>query len=138
MITHTNFDYEPLDSVRSFKQRNRLGQFKEKSPEEIQQEKERAQMEETAAKAITVGSRCEVTVSNAPPKRGVVMFVGMVFNPLTLLKKTVKFSAEFSWENVKVYTVFQAESTALTLQMLRRMTFLFQRGIIIQNAYLYI
>lgn len=88
MITHTSFDYEPLDSVRAFKQRNKLGQFKEKTPEEIQQEKERAQMEETAAKAITVGSRCEVTVSNAPPKRGVVMFVGMLLN--------------LSWEKFKI------------------------------------
>lgn len=58
-----------------------MGQFKEKTPEEIQQEKEQAQMEEEAAKAITVGSRCKVTVKNAPPRRGVVMFVGEVSPP---------------------------------------------------------
>lgn len=69
---------ECVDSVRAFKQRNKIGQFKEKTPEEIQQEKEQAQMEEEAAKAITVGSRCKVTVKNAPPRRGVVMFVGEV------------------------------------------------------------
>lgn len=66
-----------IDSVRAFKERNKLGQFKEKTPEEIQKEKEKAQLEEEAAKAITVGSRCEVKVASAPPRRGEVMFVGM-------------------------------------------------------------
>ena len=59
-----------------------MGQFKEKTPEELQQEKEQAQNEEEAAKAITVGSRCEVTVKNAPRRRGVVMFVGKVSLPV--------------------------------------------------------
>ena len=73
---------ECVDSVRAFKQRNKMGQFKEKTPEELQQEKEQAQKEEEAAKAITVGSRCEVTVKNAPCRRGVVMFVGKVSSPM--------------------------------------------------------
>lgn len=73
----TTEDYaKRTDSVRAFMQRNKMGQFKEETPEEIQQKKERAQLEEDAAKAITVGLRCEVTVGNAAPRRGVVMYVG--------------------------------------------------------------
>ena len=32
--------------------------------------------ERLAAEAITVGSRCEVTLPGLPPRRGLVMFVG--------------------------------------------------------------
>ena len=64
--------------MRAFKKKHKFGQFKEKTAEEIQQEKERQQQEEAAAKEIFIGSRCEVRVGGAPPRRGVVMFVGKV------------------------------------------------------------
>eukprot|EP00057_Strongylocentrotus_purpuratus_P030184 XP_780937.1 PREDICTED: tubulin-folding cofactor B [Strongylocentrotus purpuratus] len=69
------------DSVRAFKKKMKMGQFKEVSPEEqarIDEEKaQNAAEEERLAKAITVDSRCEVCVPNAPPtKRGTVRFVG--------------------------------------------------------------
>ena len=51
----------------------KLAQFAERNPEAAE-EMERKQKE--AADAIPVGSRCEVTVAKAAPKRGTVMFVG--------------------------------------------------------------
>ena len=49
----------------------KLGRFAERDTESKLKE------EEEASKAITVGARCEVTAPKAPPRRGVVMFVGM-------------------------------------------------------------
>ena len=57
--------------------RQKMGRFKEVTPEEEQKQREKEEEEERAAKAITVGSRCEVKVSGAPPRRGQVKFVGM-------------------------------------------------------------
>lgn len=62
-----------LDSALAFKKRMKLAQFAERNPEAAE-EMERKQKE--AADAIPVGSRCEVTVAKAAPKRGTVMFVG--------------------------------------------------------------
>lgn len=61
------------DSALAFKKGMKLAQFAERNPEAAE-EMERKQKE--AADAIPVGSRCEVTVAKAAPKRGTVMFVG--------------------------------------------------------------
>ena len=84
-----------------------MGQFKEKTPEEIQQEKEQAQMEEEAAKAITVGSRCKVTVKNAPPRRGVVMFVGEVSLPPPLFGNNVHSTQKKTTTNFTMKVVLE-------------------------------
>ena len=42
--------------------------------------------EQLAIESITVGSRCEVTVPNSPPRRGLVMFIGMFVLLLTINK----------------------------------------------------
>lgn len=62
------------DSVRAFKERMKLGKFREVSPEEEEQKRQKEKQEQEEAEAIKVGSRCEVQVGGK--KRGIVMFVG--------------------------------------------------------------
>lgn len=67
----------PLDSVRSFLKKQKKGRYNEE--EMANKESELAAQEaqeEDAAKAITVGSRCQVQVSGQPTKIGTVMYVG--------------------------------------------------------------
>lgn len=69
------------DSVRAFKMRNKLGNFKDVDPEEqAKREAERKAAEEKEAELIAnikEGCRCEVdNPSNPPKKRGTVMYVG--------------------------------------------------------------
>ncbi|XP_069118545.1 tubulin-folding cofactor B-like [Argopecten irradians] len=69
------------DSVRAFKERNKMGRFKEISPEEQQrldEEKEKKlEAEKQKADSIKVGDRCEVRVPEQLYKRGEVKYVGL-------------------------------------------------------------
>ena len=56
----------------ALKKRMKLGQFADRSAAS----KEAEEREKEMAEAIAVGSRCEVTVGQTSPKRGIVMFVG--------------------------------------------------------------
>ncbi|XP_071833532.1 tubulin-folding cofactor B-like [Apostichopus japonicus] len=69
------------DSVRAFKLKHKMGQFKEVDPEEKArkeaEQKAALELEENLIAKMAVGSRCEVNVPNNPPvKRGTVMYLG--------------------------------------------------------------
>lgn len=68
------------DSVRAFKERNKLGRFKELTPEEQQQQEEekkmKEQQEKEKAESMKVGDRCEVHVPGQPTRRGCVQYIG--------------------------------------------------------------
>ena len=64
------------DSVLAFKKRNKLGRFGDKDPQEQEKKEEMQRKEEEKAKSISVGSRCQVTRSGVPARKGVVRFVG--------------------------------------------------------------
>lgn len=64
------------DSVLAFKKRMKLGQFVEKDPAAEAEAAAKEVIEKQEAEAIPVGSRCEVTLPGATPRRGTVMFVG--------------------------------------------------------------
>lgn len=57
------------ESLRAFKMKNKLGRFSADPAKNEQDETE-------LLKNINVGSRCEVTIKNMPPRRGTVMYVG--------------------------------------------------------------
>jgi len=68
------------DSVRAFKQRMKMGQFREIDPEEEKRREEellqKEQEEQQRAAAMKPGDRCEVQVAGQPTRRGEVMYVG--------------------------------------------------------------
>ncbi|XP_065883498.1 tubulin-folding cofactor B-like isoform X2 [Dysidea avara] len=61
-----------IDSIRMFLKQKRLAQGVAGQDNDASNVDE----ERLAAEAITVGSRCEVTLPGLPPRRGLVMFVG--------------------------------------------------------------
>ena len=63
------------DSVRAFKQKMKLGRFSDNNDEAATQKL--LQEEEEQASRISVGARCQVTISEGSARRGTVMYVGM-------------------------------------------------------------
>ncbi|KAL8592604.1 hypothetical protein ACOMHN_026534 [Nucella lapillus] len=74
----TEDDYSKRsDSVRAFKEKNKLGRFnkedqKKKEAEQLQKEEE----DKKKADTFKVGDRCEVRVPGQPGRRGIVQYVG--------------------------------------------------------------
>lgn len=60
----------------------KLGQFADRGAASVTAKEEAERKEKETADAITVGSRCEVTVAQSSPKRGTVMFVGELLCPV--------------------------------------------------------
>ncbi|CAC5363510.1 TBCB [Mytilus coruscus] len=69
------------DSVRAFKERNKMGRFAEMDPEEQkrkeEEKKEKELQQKTKAETMKVGDRCEVRTPSQPAKRGTVKYVGL-------------------------------------------------------------
>ncbi|KAL5009224.1 hypothetical protein ScPMuIL_014805 [Solemya velum] len=68
------------DSVRAFKQKNKLGEFREVDPEEQRRLEEEQKMKQEAEKqklnSIKIGDRCETRIPGQPTKRGSVKYIG--------------------------------------------------------------
>ena len=60
----------------AFKKRNKIGRFGDTDPEAQKKKEEEQQKEEEKANTITIGSRCLVTRSGVPARKGAVRFVG--------------------------------------------------------------
>jgi tubulin-folding cofactor B len=63
------------DSVRAFLLKNKLGQYNEENAKKKEKQMEE---EKKLAESTPIGSRCKVTVSNAPSRLGSVMYTGPV------------------------------------------------------------
>lgn len=63
------------DTVKTFLMRNKMGKYNE---DYLKNKEQQEAQEKALADSIKVGSRCKVTVSNSPTKRGTVMYNGNV------------------------------------------------------------
>lgn len=65
------------DTVRAFKEKNRIGRFNEEEVKRKEAElKAKEDAEEERAKSISVDARCQVKVPGQPVRRGTVKYVG--------------------------------------------------------------
>ncbi|GAV07358.1 hypothetical protein RvY_17197 [Ramazzottius varieornatus] len=65
------------ESLRAFKQRNKMGQFDEEKQKELKEEEAKKEAEaQHKTDAMQVGNRCLVTVVGQPHKKGTVMYKG--------------------------------------------------------------
>lgn len=65
------------DSVRAFKERNKLGRFNEEEQKKKEEEMlKKTEEEQLKAESMKPGDRCEVRVPGQPTKRGTVRYVG--------------------------------------------------------------
>ncbi|KAF2901053.1 hypothetical protein ILUMI_05109 [Ignelater luminosus] len=63
------------DTVRAFLIKNKMGQYNEEC---IQKKQKQEEEEQKLAETTVIGSRCKVSVPNAPVKLGTVLFAGTV------------------------------------------------------------
>ncbi|EEZ98061.1 tubulin-folding cofactor B [Tribolium castaneum] len=63
------------DSVKAFLMKNKMGQYNE---ENIKKKEKQMSEEKQLAESTPIGSRCKVTVANAPCRLGTVMYTGPV------------------------------------------------------------
>ncbi|XP_017865032.1 PREDICTED: tubulin-folding cofactor B [Drosophila arizonae] len=76
----SNDQYEQRsDSVRSFLKQNRLGKYNEEERQQMEiKRREQAAEIQRRADLCVVGSRCQVSVSGNPTRRGTVMYNGQL------------------------------------------------------------
>ncbi|KAF7268843.1 tubulin-binding cofactor B [Rhynchophorus ferrugineus] len=63
------------DSVKTFLMKNKMGKYNE---EYLKKKEQQENEEKSLAENISIGSRCKITVSNAPTRLGTVMYNGSV------------------------------------------------------------
>eukprot|EP00126_Sphaerothecum_destruens_P013142 Sdes_comp22486_c0_seq1m20935 len=64
------------DSVRHFKEKNKIGRFAEDFSQKIIAKES---IQEEKAKSFQIGDRCEISTKNFPPRRATIRYIGNVF-----------------------------------------------------------